>query len=1034
MLSSSATAGTLRLLALRVEFKIDSVNTTTGNGRFDLSTPSTPRTDPPPHHRDYFAAQLVALANYFSVASGGRLSLSAEVFPVENNAAYQLQQRMSYYSPGKNSPLADQRLSELFRDAVQAADQSGGIDFSKFDSFIIFHAGAGNDFDIEFDSTPNDVPSAFLTLEDLRATIGNHDPNYRGIAVQGGAFFVPDGMILPETQSQEGVEFGLLGTVALMFGHQLGLPNLFNTDNGLPGIGRWGLMDQGSGNFQGLLPALPSAWERVFLGWEQPVTVTSGENLNVAALLADGQSKVYKVPITDDEYFLIENRQRDVIPDGVSIGYDVNGTKIEFKFDQSGNPELFFPKDILIGVITRVDEYDFGLPYAVGNNGRVLPGAGILIWHIDEKIIRENYAANRVNADRDRRGVDLEEADGAQDIGQVYGFLDAGAGAENGVPEDAWWNGNPVITEFLRPNQPVTFGPTTQPSSASNSGAFTGIVITNFSVIGPVMTFSVRNAFALSDFPQYAGGAGAFSPVLADLTGDGNADIVVAHTSGKIFAWQSNGGKVIANDDSVTVPQPNGLARRIPAALFAEAGDSLFHALALADLNGDGRAEALAAGKDGVLRVWQAVDQNPIDDRADLLWQANLGAPSGTNISVSPETKRVFCTASENQLLAFSPEGALLWQRSLRALARGLSLMDANTVVVTLRDGFAIFSDDGNEVTTHLSANGQLRDLAGAAAIADVENDNTGDAVVRDRDGRLSLMDFSFNDKAGFPISLATRDAGGVAIGDIDNDGRKEIVAVAGNKIYAYHFNGALADNFPKQLGGASSSPHTITPIIVDVDDDGMQDVIVVGPAGNVYAFSSSELQIVNVSVVFNVDFYAYRSTVKSLEDFPLAMAGPGNGSLAAGDLNGDGELELVGVSGNGFVHAWRLPQSSNSAAWPMLAHDAAQSSLTVQRETPVVRNDGLMPASLVYNYPNPTVGENTTIRYRLNQEARVKILIYDVAGDLVDEITGPGIAQAENEVTWNLGEVESGVYLARVEAQGSGETQVAVIKIAVVK
>lgn len=1004
-----AAGDTLRLLSLRVEFRTDSVSTTTGNGRFDLSTPASSVIDSPPHNRSYFQAQLLALANYYATASGGKLLLQAVVFPATENTAYQLPQTMAYYSPGRASANADRRLAELLRDAVQAADQDG-IDFSNFDSFIIFHAGVGNDFSIDFDSTPNDVSSAFLTLADLRSALGNNDPAYDGIAVQGGAFHVPDGLLLPETQSQEGVEIGLLGTSALMFGHQLGLPNLFNTENGLPGIGSWGLMDQGSGNFQGLLPSLPSAWERVFLGWEQPMTITAGENLAVAALLVSGQPKVYKIPITDDEYFLIENRQRDISGDEVAIGADVNGARVEFKYDSGGNPVLL--SNTTIGVITRVDEYDFGLPYAVDENGRVLSGAGILIWHIDERIIRENYAANRVNADRDHRGVDLEEADGAQDIGRVYGFLDAGGGSENGVAEDAWWKSNFVITQFLRPNEPVTFGPNTLPSTASNSGALSGIVVTNFSEQQATMTFSVRNAFVLDNFPQYAGGnSESLSPMLADLTGDGNADIVVANSLGEIFAWRSDGSKVIANTDSVEIGQANGRLVKSPSANFASTGDSLFAPPALVDLNGDGRAEVIAAGKDGFLRAWQAVDQN-LDGGADLLWETNLGSPSFTNITIRPETKRVFCIAGGNNFLAFTPQGVLLAQRTLPTEVRGIGLMNAYNLGLALRDGFAILPDDGGPGKVPISI-GQLHDLAGAAAITDIENDNSIEAIVRDRSGSFSVVVIGYKDKPGFPISLGASDRGAVAVGDVDADGRKEIAIVSANKIYVYHFNGVLADNFPQPLGSETSSPHNIAPIIADVDNDGVQDIISAGPNGNVYA---------------------YNHDGKLLDGFPLAMAGPGMGSLAAGDLYGDGKLELVGVSGNGFVHAWHLPQSGNASAWPMLAHDAAQTSLNAQRETPVIRTDGLMPTSLVYNYPNPTEGGSTTIRYRLNEEASIKISIYDSSGDLVDELSGPGVAQAENEVTWNLSSVESGVYLARVEAQGNGETQVAVIKIAVIK
>ena len=55
------------------------------------------------------------------------------------------------------------------------------------------------------------------------------------------------------------VQIGLTGTLALLVGYALGLPPLFDTDLGNTGVGQFGLMDVGSGNGQGVVPAPPSA-------------------------------------------------------------------------------------------------------------------------------------------------------------------------------------------------------------------------------------------------------------------------------------------------------------------------------------------------------------------------------------------------------------------------------------------------------------------------------------------------------------------------------------------------------------------------------------------------------------------------------------------------------------------------------------------------------------------------------------------------------------------------------------------------------
>ena len=1020
-----AAADTLDILAIRVDFRRDTLSQTTGDGRF-LFTPQNANViiDAPPHNRAYFEAQLLALKNYYASVSRGKLVLRYQVFPTASDEAYHLDQPMNYYAPGRNDPNNDKRLSELLQDGFKKADAAGGIDFSRFDSFMLFHAGVGEDFASDLDNTPNDIASAFLTIADLRQNLGNGSASYQGISVRNGSFFISDGIILPETQSRDipgagFIEFGLLGTTALMFGHQIGLPNLFNTDNGTPGVGYFGLMDQGSNNFQGLLPAQPEAWSKVFLGWEKPVVVTQGENLEIAAALHANPNKIYKIPISDSEYFLLENRQRDVDGNRIAIGRDGNGVRVEFK-------ETGFIAGQSIGVITQVDEYDFGLPYAIDENNRVLAANGILIWHIDEDVIRRNYASNRVNADRDRRGIDLEEADGAQDIGRIYGFLDPGSGAENGIAEDAWWKSNPVITQFLRKDKPVEFGPTTTPNTASNSGAQTGIVITNFSEIQPVMTFSVRNTFYVPNFPQYAGAKpNTLPPLLADLTGDGKLDIVVATSAGEIFAWQMDGRKIIDNLDAAAIVQPNGLIESMPKATFAILPDSLFAPPVLVDLNGDQRADVLAAGKDGRLRAWRASDAN-LDGRADLLWQFDLGAPCRANIAVRADSGLIYCGVENGKIYTIKFNGTKYNDNTAPSAIRGISLWRQNLIGGQYQIALAMV----NNGLSYLNAAGQLltvgsndpalftqpSNLFDAVAIADLNNDNATELVVRDREGRIHISETGIFDQPNFPINLPAKEKAGVALADLNKDGRKEIVLVSNHRLLAYNFNGAQTENFPLAISATANAktPYAITPIIADADGDGTQDVLVPGVDGNVYA---------------------YQREGKLIAGFPLALSGAGLGSLATADMDGDGKLELVGVSGNGFVQVWRLPSSGNQADWPMYHHDAAQTSLNLVKD-PIRAIDfpTLMPRQSVYNYPNPTEGNFTTIRYRLADNAEVKISIYDSAGDLITELAGPGLGQVDNEIQWNLQNVQSGVYLARVEAKGQSETSVAIIKIAVVK
>jgi M6 family metalloprotease-like protein len=989
-------ADTIRILAIRAEFVADTLDLTTGNGKFVLAPPEEPVIDPPPHDKNYFDAQLQALKNYYRTVSNSKLLLTWEIYPQQNAAAYQLPNDMLYYAPDGDDRLADIRLAELFRDAFQAADRQDQIAFSGFDSFILFHAGVGNDIGFDFDPTPNDVTSAFLSLEDLRENLGNNDPDYRGIPVQNGSFFIPDGIILPETESQEGFEIGLLGTAAIMMGFQIGLPGLFDSDNGASGIGRWGLMDQGSGNFRGLLPAEPSAWEKVFMAWEQPVVVQNGENFQVAApRVTITPNKIYKIPINADEYFLLENRQRDVNSDNIAVGQDLSGNRVEFT-DASGGE---ITAEALIGVITTVDEYDFGLP-----------GSGILILHIDEAVIRENLAENRVNADRDRRGVDLEEADGAQDIGQFYGFLDAGAGAENGVLEDAWWASNPVITQFLRPDQPVFFGPNTQPSSRANNGANSHIIIRDFSENAGIMSFSVRNDILVDGFPQYIG-SGALPPLVVELDRDlPGKEIFIARTNGRILAWRANGTSLLPSSKTALVAAPGKESRRFTVAEFLNVNSSISFPPAAADLDADGAAEILLATDGGKLMAIHGRDANA-DGSPDQLWETPLPAKPSTNVSVRPGDKTVWIGLENGALHSFAPQtGDLLSSQQFQSAVSNIALTGDNLLVSA-----------GNEL--HFARADQSAMLLkifpagiGNIAMADLDNNGALDLIAKDEAGNVAI--FSENGDEIFAFQpweqpLPT----GLAAGDVDGDGRKDLVFASTGGLFAYNFNGSSLLNFPILFGQGNlpGAPRFIEPLLLDVNSDATQEIFITAAGGDLYAYSRDGI---------------------SPDDFPIALANREFVAGAAADIDEDGALEIFLISGGQFLNVYRLPGARIDAehAWTAWGGDAGHTRSNLQQETPQQQAGNLLPAAMAYNYPNPTEGSSTTIRYRLNGAAKVSIKILDLAGDLVDEFPGPSVPNADNEIRWQLHRIQSGVYFARIEAQGEGRKEVAVFKIAVVK
>lgn len=990
-----AVPDTLRILAIRVEFQPDSSPLTTGTGQFDLSTPDSLVLNSPPHNRTYFEHQILALNNYFASVSRGRLHLVGDVYPPEADASYMVANPMNYYSPIGDETLADQRLAELLQEGFQLADQTDDIDFSNYDSFVLFHAGVGGDIALGFDTTPQDITSAFLDFNFLKQTIGNNDAAYLGIAVNDGSYSIRDGILLPATQSQEGFDIGLLGTMTFMFGSQLGLPLLLDTDTGLSGVGVFGMMDQGSGNFSGMLPAEPGAWEKVFLGWETPIEITTGTDLEIAVSKAKSDNKIYKVPINSQEYFLVENRTRDFHGDDIAVGFDAEGNRFEFKWDteQSVNWQPNLDK---LNVITRVDEYDFGLP-----------GSGILIWHIDETVILENIGANRVNANPDRRGVDLEEADGAQDIGIEVDFLDPASffGIENGgvvdmfaadIKDNGFVNGDTTI---------ISFTPYTFPNTNSNAGARSHIHFTDFSNADTLMTFTVRKGFSRAGFPHYVGNQNSdFAPLFADLDDDGFKEIIVGHGN-TISVVKADGSKFLPNLDEAIVETSAG-ERIYPLSIFAQPVGNVLYAPAVARLNNQNIV--VAATGQGV-SAYRPLDGDN-NGRADVLLDVSVVSAITTHPFVveSAGAFEVIVGTENGGILGIDNEGTTRAIYAGGGAIIGFAGFAADRFVYAADDGgVGLVNIDGTSLWVS-EINGRP---AHVPVLCDINRDDRLEIVLITDEGKVHFIDDSGAELTdGQKTNYVPTSQ--VAVADIDKNGFFELVYTSETSLVALNHTATLVEGFPQKTSLAEfQSGFSSSPVIADLDNDGTLDL----------AVGSRD------------EHLTVRDIDGRIPDLQLAVSGKLNSTPVVDDLDNDGELDLAIMGGDGFLYVWNTG-SEGDVAWSGFLNTLTHSNAASTTPGQIVIGQDLMPKRSVYNYPNPTEGGSTTIRYSLNQPADVNIRIYDLAGDFIEEMAGAGNAPADNEVTWNLGNVASGVYFARVEARGQTSTDIAIIKIAVVK
>jgi immune inhibitor A len=204
-----------------------------------------------------------------------------------------------------------------------------------------------------------------------------------------------------------------IGVCAHELGHLLfGFPDLYDTDSSSEGIGNWCLMAAGSWGGGGDVPVHPSAWCKANQGW---VTVKSVA-ANGPATLADVKTapqtvlRLWKNGTAGTEYFLLENRQR--------TGFDAS-----------------------------------------------LPGAGLLIWHIDD--------AQQTNTNENHYKVALMQADGKRDLEHAANRGDAG---------DA----------YPGTSNNHSFNATSKPNSKSYANSDSCVAVTGIGASGPAMALQLQ--------------------------------------------------------------------------------------------------------------------------------------------------------------------------------------------------------------------------------------------------------------------------------------------------------------------------------------------------------------------------------------------------------------------------------------------------------------------------------------------------------------------------------------------------------------
>lgn len=959
---------TLKILAVIVDFQEDKYDATIGTGKFGshyTQDYGKAILDPLPHDSTYFSDHLLFAKNYYQKVSRGKLNITYNVLRDVITVSKTMRDYVPAYQSKDFTPLAN-FASEVWK---LVDEKYSNIKFSDYNLFIIFHAGVSSGLDLGTFSIDRNLPSLYLGQNAFKKVYGDQ---FTGISTRSGKII--NSIILPETESRELTaidnskllqQITINGELVNNIGNYLGLPDLFNTETGLSAIGRFGLMDGQaiSANF-GMFPPEPSPWEKMFLGWEQPVTLSINNfHPKIAARLTASiqDTSLLKVPINSSEYFLVENRQQDANKDKVKITYKRNGQTFNtiIQADTSG---LFnvTPDKIDGGVVIDVDEFD-----------AAVPGNGIVIWHIDEKIINDKLSDNKINSDPNARGVYVEEADGIFDIGKRFDTI-FGIAIGEGTNEDFWYSGNKAK---LYKNK---FSPDSKPNTNSTSGANSLITMENFSTISNKMSF---------DISYNSGNLNLISSSNLNLT-SGQKYLSAAVSGSKKYIYVTDNKTTYVYDyfgsEYATFPNFSNTAP------------------ALIDLNGqirfvgtDSNTVKLRGGTAADLQLPSQISATAVIDQTGSNAKAYVGTSDGT-LYVSNNLAEAFSNFNFKFTVVAKTVNEPIKQIS--AAPNYYSYITQNYFV------------DANQSQIHL-LNPSIKLISTQS-----KDSNPISIVLTEKNGFDIIVNGKLQKTFVVNSSVMIKN---FSVADLFNDGQNYILISNGNSVEAYNFEGVMAKNFPFTI--TMGENFIGTPLAVDLNRDGFSEVIGFTDKGNIIAINPITGKLVDG---FPISSGAKISTTPILIAEELPTMGP----LPIY------KPYLVLINQTNQLYVWNIAPTQGKSYWSGEYGDAINSSFVAVPSSSQQVTD-FFPVNKAYNWPNPVYGSSTNIRYYVSEDSDVKIKIVDLAGELVAELNSKARGGFDNETVWDVSKIQSGIYYAYLEVKGSsGNSANKIIKIAVVK
>ncbi|MHC4779891.1 MAG: FG-GAP-like repeat-containing protein, partial [Planctomycetota bacterium] len=393
---------------------------------------------------------------------------------------------------------------------------------------------------------------------------------------------------------------------------------------------------------------------------------------------------------------------------------------------------------------------------------------------------------------------------------------------------------------------------------------------------------------------------------VCDVDGDGDLEIASGDRKGGIWIWHHTGAELRHGGDNWTF------------GLFKEMGEGAF-APTFADLDGDGKMEVLSAGRHGDRKVHALrLDGEPVPGWPKPVKGRLMTPPQVADLDGDGSPEIVFHEGFGRNMYVWRKDGSALNTQKKKG-----KVIPKDIIGQT--DPFTYW----------------------LSTLADLDGDGKKEIIGIGGRGNVYAFKIDGTKMPGFPYKAGGPLGSTAPVGDLDGNGRPEVVFVAkgGTELFALEWDGAVRKELSVKVSKSKPGEGQSIPILADLDGKKGLEIVLGGRDGRLFVVDGQGKNLPGFpvrlpkeacgSAVGDLDgdstpeivvgcrdgnLYAFDPDGKPLRGFPLRTGGPVLGVPVITDIDGDGDVDILAASSDAYVHIWDLSAQHDpgKVSWPM--------------------------------------------------------------------------------------------------------------------